>query len=120
MKIPKFLQKASVQSGIISALAILVAVWLPSYLDAPKLRDENKTLQNELAKKSADLQLLETKFTPFKTLALEHFTGDENEALAKLALKMQEINDGVETLAKFQSAAHLFPDGQYVIENTAL
>lgn len=74
--------------------------WLSSTLEAPKLRDEVKTLSADLTKKSAELQKLETEFVPFKTLALQYFTGTEAERISKLAMKLQDLQSGYLALAE--------------------
>jgi hypothetical protein len=112
---PTFWQKATVQSAIISGgmgvFAVLGAVLIPSYLEAPKLREENIRLQKELEMKAAEMQNLEIEFTPFKTIALDKFTGTEAERLAKLALMLHDLQASFETLSKYQDMARLGPAG---------
>lgn len=102
-----FWQKASVQtaliSGPISAFAVILAVWLPSFLEAPKLKVENQKLMNDLADKNHQIQEIQTLLVPFKTIAFQNFTGTEAERLAQLALKLNDIQKGLESLNSNQS-----------------
>lgn len=106
-----FWQKATVQSavvtGIISALAVVLAVWLPSHLDAPQLREENQKLERKISDKDHQIQELQTLLVPFKTVAFQNFTGTEGERLAQLALHLNEVQLGLETLVRYQSVAKL-------------
>ncbi len=47
----------------------------------------------ELQRKDTELQRLQADFIPFKTLALEKYTGSEEERLRKLADEIQKLND---------------------------
>lgn len=94
----KFYQKASVQVAIVSALVaiviIAVHIWF-NYSDVKrenrKLTSKNKTLSDDLAKASTEVQRIETLLTPFRTIALEKFTGDEKQALRKLADQITKL-----------------------------
>lgn len=105
-------RKQKFQLGIIvaavaaggSVLSGAAQAVLSSWLDAPKLRKENATLKEDLVKKSADLQKLETEFIPFKTVAFQSFTGTDAERLAKLALKLNEIQGGLSALSEKHNA----------------
>lgn len=59
----------------------------------PGLKSNNVELNQKLTDKTADVQRLETQLAPFKTIALERYTGPENEALAKLASQIQLLQD---------------------------
>ena len=49
-----------------------------------KQNDEILKLEKEILKKNDEIQRLETLLTPFRTIALEKYTGTEEEALQKL------------------------------------
>ena len=88
----------------IAAVGALVAstsqALISSTLEAPKLRAELAPLREELTKKSAELQRLQTEMVPFKTLALQYFTGTEAERISKLAMKLQDLQSGYLALAE--------------------
>jgi hypothetical protein len=107
----KFWQKATVQVAIVSTLAVVLTSVVPSLLRLPALREENKTLHDELQGQRSEVQRLEILLTPFKTIALERYSGSETEALAKLGVKLQELQTGLETLSNYQSVARLGPLG---------
>ncbi len=48
-------------------------------------------LQQELSSKNAEIQKLETSLIPFKVIALEKYTGSEQETLRKLANELKDI-----------------------------
>ena len=81
----KWYQKAGVQAAIVGALALVVVTLIPIALKVPDLESENAQLKGKLGEKTAEIQRLETLLAPFRTIALEKYTGSENEALAKLA-----------------------------------
>src|ERR1039457_4454058 len=89
----KWYQKATVQGAIVAALALLIATLAPIALEVPSLKSDNADLNRKLTEKSADLQRLETQLAPFRTIALERYTGPENEALAKLASQIQLLQE---------------------------
>lgn len=89
----KWYQKATVQGAIVAALALLVATLVPVALEVPSLKSDNAELNRKLTDKTADVQRLETQLAPFKTIALERYTGPENEALAKLATQIQMLQE---------------------------
>jgi hypothetical protein len=81
----KFYQKASVQVAIISAIGLIIVSLITVGHQRSQLKSDNKKLEREVADKTAEIQRLETLLTPFRTIALEKYTGDEKEALRKLA-----------------------------------
>src|SRR5258708_11399473 len=103
----KFYEKAGVQGALVGGLLLLLGVpinsWFQSRLDAPALKAENEQLRTDLAKKTTDLQLLQTKFAPFEVIAIQNFTGTEAERLSKLALRLNDIQKGLEVLSNDQA-----------------
>jgi hypothetical protein len=89
----KWYQKATVQGAIVAALALLIATLAPIALEVPSLKSDNAELNRKLTDKTADVQRLETQLAPFRTIALERYTGPENEALAKLASQIQLLQE---------------------------
>lgn len=87
----KFYQKASVQVAIVSTLGLIVIALLTIAHQRSGLKKDNARLQRETTDKSAEIQRLETLLTPFRTIALERYTGSEQEALAKLASRIAEL-----------------------------
>lgn len=83
-------------AGFVSVITVVLAVWLPSHMDAPRLRDENVRLQNAN-------NTLEAEIGPFKTVAIQNFTGTETERLSKLALKLNEFQKNLEALSANQT-----------------
>jgi hypothetical protein len=107
----KFWHKATVQVAIVSAAAVVLTSVVPSLLQLPTLREENKTLRDEVQRQRSEVQRLDILLTPFKTIALERYSGNETEALAKLGVKLQELQAGLETLSNYQDVARLGPLG---------
>lgn len=81
----RFYQKASVQVAIVAALGLIITTVITVAHQRSQIVSDNDRLKNEVSNKSAEIQHLETLLTPFRTIALEKFTGDEKEALRKLA-----------------------------------
>ena len=81
----RFYQKASVQVAIVSAISLIIVTLLTIGHQRSQLKSDNKKFERELADKTAELQRLETLLTPFRTIALEKYTGTEAEPLRKLA-----------------------------------
>jgi len=87
---------AAVTAGVFG----LLGLWLGSFLQSAKLQAQVDTLTGQLSQqdkmiqeKTAEVQRLETLLTPFRTIALEKFTGDEKEALRKLADYVIELRE---------------------------
>jgi hypothetical protein len=81
----RFYQKATVQVAIVAAIGLIVVTLITVGQERSLLKSDNKRLEREVADKTAEIQRLETLLTPFRAIALEKFTGDEKEALRKLA-----------------------------------
>jgi len=65
----------------------------------------------ENIKKDAEIQRLEILLTPFRTIALERYTGSETEAILKLATRIQELESTVTALKDYSYVAELNPIG---------
>jgi hypothetical protein len=60
------------------------------------IRDRETTiadLNQRISQKDSELQRLQADFIPFKTVALEKYTGSEEERLRKLADEIQKLNN---------------------------
>ncbi len=96
----KFYQKASVQVAIVAGVfALIIAagkIWF-SLSDVKKenleLSQANQGLRDELVTAKSEVQRLETLLTPFRTIALERYTGSEREALRQLADQIGILQD---------------------------
>lgn len=69
-------------------------------IDNEKYKNENSELRQQISQKNSEIQRLETQLTPFKTIAIEKYTGSEQEALRKLANELQELKNFVDPLKK--------------------
>ena len=99
-----FYKKASVQVAMITGIvAILIAAMNIYFIfsdtnnvnlnlkkEIKQKDNEKRRLEIKLDSKEREIQRLETLLTPFRTIALEKYTGTETEALNKLADKIQE------------------------------
>jgi tetratricopeptide (TPR) repeat protein len=78
---------------IISCLYVFDKLWgIPS-------------LNRKIEEQKGEIQLLETQLTPFRTIALERFSGTEAEALSKLAFQIKELESTVSTLQNYATIA---------------
>jgi len=89
MPTTKWYRKAAVQGAFVAAAALIIVALIPIALQVPRLRDDNRALERSIAEKNAQLQRLDAQLAPFKTIALERYTGPEAEALAKLASQVE-------------------------------
>jgi hypothetical protein len=64
-------------------------------IETKKLEKEIKLLKGELEEKTAEVQRLETLIAPFRSIALEHFTGDEKEAITKLTEHIKTLEQKI-------------------------
>lgn len=88
----KFYNKASVQVAIITGIVALLVTGITILHQRSELVEENKRLNSLTEKQTDEIQRLETLLTPFRTIALEKFTGPEVEALQKLAERVTTID----------------------------
>ncbi len=103
----KFYEKASVQTAIISGMFLLLGISIPYIFRIPKLQDKISVLEKETFEKTAEIQRLETLLAPFRTIALEKYTGTEAEALSKLALKIKELESDINMIKDYSYMAQL-------------
>ncbi len=100
----KWYKKATVQAALVAAAAVIIAGLVPLALQVPKLNDENRGLERTIGEKNAEIRRLETQLAPFKTIALERYTGPASEALAKLASQVELLQRlDAEKTAKIQT-----------------
>src|SRR5204862_3650805 len=55
------------------------------------MRSEVRSLNAKCSQKDAEIQRLETQLTPFRTIALERYTGTDAEALQKLGDRISQM-----------------------------
>lgn len=100
----------AVQAAIVTGLFAATGFLIKSHSDATRLQGELSDAQGTIAVQSqklsentADIQRLETLLAPFRTIALDRFTGPESEALQKLADQVgtiaRSISDKTEEIA---------------------
>ena len=86
------------------------------YKNEMKEKDARITdLQQQLSQKDVEIQRLETQLTPFKTIALEKYTGSEQEALEKLAQSLKIIESKTAALENQLTPRKLTPEQIAVI-----
>lgn len=95
-------KKASVQTALVSGVFLVVVTLLIQF--SPKAK-----LEKEVANHKEQIQRLETQLTPFRALAVERFGGTEQEALAKLAAQLQDLQTQLKreagTIRRFEVVA---------------
>jgi len=103
----KFFQKASVQTGFVVGILGLIGTGLYIWNDRSQLKQDNTNyiteiseLKQENQKLTAEVQRLETQLTPFKTFALEKYTGADEEVLRKSADELHELKDRMHAFKK--------------------
>ena len=106
----RWYQKASVQTAIVTGFVLVIVTTIPLALQVPKLKDKNEELQRKLQKgtprykqKTLKFNALRPSLVPFKTIALERFTGDETEALGKLADRIKTLEDQIGEVARLKA-----------------
>ena len=107
----KWYQKATVQSAFVAtigaAITALIPVFLGYFHELPKIKQENNQLHQEITENLAEIQRLETLLTPFKTIALERYTGTEAEVLSKLAFRLHDVESFIAILQNYSKVAEL-------------
>jgi len=96
----KWYQKATVQTAIVSGILLVIGIGIPYIFRVPTLKNKIDQLEKENSNKTAEIQRLETQLTPFRTIALEKYTGSEQEALKKLAEEFENLKTYVNPLKK--------------------
>jgi cell division protein FtsB len=115
----KWHQYATVRSAIVLTLGSIFVAGMYILHDRSQLKQDNSTLKQgnsayaktieskdaliadlnqRLSQKNSELQRLETEFIPFKTIALEKYTGSEQERLKQLADEIQELKNPLKKL----------------------
>jgi hypothetical protein len=81
----KWYKKAPVQAAIVTGIFLLVWSAITHFSKVPKLENEIEELEKKCVEKTSEIQRLEILLTPFRTIALEKYTGSDQETLRKLA-----------------------------------
>jgi hypothetical protein len=114
-----FYQKASVQVSIISAVTLLIVTAATILHQRSSLVAANARLLQDNQKQTQEIQRLETLLTPFRTIALQRFSGPEGEALKKLADQISALDKALDSaeaeLASVKVAAS-YPKMRRVID----
>lgn len=106
-----FFKKHPMVSGLIFPVIIAIISW--SVYSTHKgwrvdeLEEATESLEKEIQKKDMEIQRLETLLTPFRTIAIERYTGSEAEALSKLADRIQELESTLIALRDYSEVARL-------------
>lgn len=87
-----------VQAAVVAGVFSILVLWGQSCTRASRLegrvqvmQDRIAVLSTELDTKRSDIHSLETQLAPFRTIALDRFSGPDVEALAKLATQITEL-----------------------------
>lgn len=96
----RWFKKASVQVAIIVATGTIIVAGMYIWHYRSELNRDNKQLTDNIKKKDerivqleSEVQRLETLLTPFRTIALERYTGSETEVLQKLANQVRYLEE---------------------------
>ncbi|MHC4172174.1 MAG: hypothetical protein ACYST5_04435 [Planctomycetota bacterium] len=95
----------TVKAAIIGAFALIIVAGMHIWNNRSQIKQDNEKykveintkntrindLQQQLSSREAEIQLLETQLTPFRTIALEKYTGSEQETLRKLANELEDL-----------------------------
>ena len=88
----KFYKKTSVQVAMVTGIFLILIAFINIWHQRSELRNENIRLNRLTQEQTAENQRLETLLTPFRTIALEKFTGTEGEVLQQLAERVTSID----------------------------
>lgn len=93
---------AKLSTKCMVTLFILISIWLGynEFFRVPSLKRQIDNSNTEISKKDSEIQRLETQLTPFRTIALEKYTGSEQEALNKLTKQLESLEDKTNILEK--------------------
>lgn len=98
----RFYNKASIQVAIVTVIGtgifgvLIAGIWILHYRsqlneDNQIYISDNKNLKQKNLELTSEVQRLETQLTPFRTIALQKFTGSEQEVLRKLANELENV-----------------------------
>lgn len=103
----RFYNKASVQVAIVGGVVSLLVAGMYIWHNRSQLKQDNtsyvsdiKNLERKNQELTSEVQRLETQLTPFKVIALEKFTGSEQERLQQLADKLDDLKNYVDPFKK--------------------
>jgi len=88
----RFYHKASVQTAMVTGAVLSVITIVTILHQRSELNQENKHLRSLSKDQSEEIQRLETLLTPFRTIALDKFTGTDAEVLQQLAERIRTID----------------------------
>lgn len=103
--IKNFFKSVGVRTALITTVGAIIVAGMYIANSRSDLVQDNKeyikkierkneridSLEQDVLKKDNEIQRLENDFIPFKTFALEKYTGSEQERLKKLAERIQEL-----------------------------
>ena len=103
----RWYQSVGVRAAFILAVGGIIVTGINTWHARSELKQKNENYEKEIktknsliVEKDSEIQRLETQLIPFKTIAIEKFTGSEQEALRKLANKLQELEKYIDPLRK--------------------
>jgi predicted RNase H-like nuclease (RuvC/YqgF family) len=103
----KWYQSVRVRATFILGASSIIVAGMYILHARSELKQKNENYEKEIkikntliVEKDSEIQRLETQLIPFKTIAIEKFTGTEQEALLKLANKLQELEKHIDPLKK--------------------
>lgn len=89
-----------IRAAIIISIGGIIVAGMNILHNRSRLKQDNQQyekdiveLRGKLRDKESEIQQLETQLTPFKTIALDRYTGSENERLQKLADRIRELEN---------------------------
>ena len=98
----KWYQYVGVQAAFILAIGWIIVAGMNILYNHTQLVQNNQqyerdivALEKSLRNKDSEILRLETQLTPFKTIALEKYTGSEQERLQKLAQDVERLKRAV-------------------------
>ena len=114
--IHKWYNKGIVQAALVAGvIQIIIIIIIHIFFKVPSLKDRIAFLENEKSTLTVENQRLETILIPFKTIALEKFTGPESERLLKLADQIEKLTNFVDPFKK--PISYAVADVQVIIES---
>ena len=116
-------QYVGIRAAIIMAIGGIIVAGMYIWNNRSELKQSNNNykdeiknkndlisdIQQQLSQKNSEIQRLETQLTPFRTIALEKYTGSEQEALEKLAQNLKIIESKTAALEKQLTSRKLTP-----------